>query len=255
MKIKRFFGLVILAAIGVLLVAACGPAAPEAPAAQAEQAEHEDDSGHSHSPDDHMAGAHNVPEEAAAVPNPIEADHESLEAGEQLYATNCAVCHGESGKGDGPGAAELEKPPANLNEGHVQGLSDGALFYIISHGRPDTPMPAWDNILGEDERWQVVNYLRTFAEGEAHEDGEQHADEAGSDEEHHEEDEQHADEAGSEEEHHADEVDAEAEHHADEADSEEEHHADDEHHEEEEEHHEDEDEHHEEEEHHEEDGG
>ena len=219
MNTKRFFWPVILAAVGVLLIAACSPSAPEAPVAQAEEAGPEDDGGHAHSPDDHMAGAHNVPEEAAAVPNPIEANHENIEAGEQLYATNCAVCHGQSGQGDGPGAAGLEKPPANLNEGHVQGLTDGALFYIVSHGKPDTPMPAWDNVLNEGQRWQVVSYLRTFNDGE----GGDHA----------------SDEHPEEGDHHADELDAEAEHHADEAEAEAgEHHEDDEPHEEEEEHHE-----------------
>jgi mono/diheme cytochrome c family protein len=118
MNIKRLVWPIILVTMGALSLAACAPSAPEAPAVQAEEAEHEDDGGHSHSPDDHMAGAHDVPAEAAAVPNPIEANHESLEAGEQLFATNCAVCHGESGQGDGPGAAGLEKPPANLNAGH-----------------------------------------------------------------------------------------------------------------------------------------
>jgi mono/diheme cytochrome c family protein len=222
MNIKRLVWPIILVTMGALSLAACAPSAPEAPAVQAEEAEHEDDGGHSHSPDDHMAGAHDVPAEAAAVPNPIEANHESLEAGEQLFATNCAVCHGESGQGDGPGAAGLEKPPANLNAGHVQGLTDGALFYIVSHGRPDTPMPAWDNVLNEEQRWQVVNYLRTFNDGEGGDHtGDEHPEEG--------------------------ELDAEAENHADDAAAEaDEHHEEAEHHEDEEEHHEDEEEHHEE---------
>jgi len=195
MNSKRFFWMIILAVIGTLLVAACAPSPPEAPAAQAEQAEaeeHDADDGHTHSPGQHMAGMHNVPEEAAAVPNPIAATDESIEAGEQIFATNCAVCHGESGQGDGPGAAGLEKPPANLTEAHVQELSDGALFYIVSHGRPDTPMPAWDNVLNEEQRWQVVNYLRTFKEGEHHADDEHH-EEA---DEHHEEEGEHHEEEG-----------------------------------------------------------
>jgi mono/diheme cytochrome c family protein len=112
-----------------------------------------------------MAGTgHDVPEEAAAVHNPIEIDDESLEAGASLYAANCAVCHGETGEGDGPGAEGLERKPSDLHAAHVQENSDGALFYIVSHGRPDTPMPAWDNVLSEDERWHLVNFLRTFGE-------------------------------------------------------------------------------------------
>ncbi|RME42573.1 MAG: cytochrome c, partial [Chloroflexi bacterium] len=83
-----------------------------------------------------------------------------------IYAQNCAVCHGETGEGDGPAAGTLEMKPANLHEDHVQGLTDGALFWIISHGRPDTPMPPWDNVLSEQERWHLVNFLRTFGEGQ-----------------------------------------------------------------------------------------
>lgn len=205
MKTDRLFWMIVLSIIGALFVAACTPSPPEPPAVQAseaevaehteeelseaESAEHADDDEHSdegednHPPDDHMAGAHDVPEEAAAVPNPIAANEQSIAAGEQLYATNCAVCHGETGQGDGPGAAGLEKPPANLTAGHVQELRDGALFYIISHGRPDTPMPAWENILSEDERWQVVNFLRTFhtdeASSEHDDDGHENEDDDG----------------------------------------------------------------------------
>ena len=107
---------------------------------------------------------HDVPEEAAAVPNPIEASDASIAQGADLYAENCAVCHGEDGEGNGPAAAGLEVPPADLHEDHVQANSDGALFYIISHSSPDSPMPAWEDALSEDERWHVVNFLRTFAQ-------------------------------------------------------------------------------------------
>ena len=125
-----------------------------------EEGEHMDE----HAPEEHMEGAHDVPDEAAAVPNPFADDEESLAAGTVLYASNCALCHGETGEGDGPAASGLVMAPSDLHEGHVQGLTDGALFYIISHGKPETPMPAWEDVLDEDERWQVVNFLRTFQE-------------------------------------------------------------------------------------------
>lgn len=191
MKATQLFWMIGLAIAGALLIVACAPSPPAPPAVQAEQAqpeEHNDGDEHGaevtqanpdehagedehmeaagmHSPEQHMAGMHHdVPAEAAAIPNPIAATAESLAIGKQLFATNCAVCHGETGEGDGPAAAGLEKPPANLHAAHVQENSDGALFYIISHGRPETPMPAWDNVLDEEQRWHVVNYLRTFEE-------------------------------------------------------------------------------------------
>ncbi|MFQ5854841.1 MAG: c-type cytochrome [Anaerolineae bacterium] len=177
------------------------PAEAEHAEAEAEhqeaEAEHEEAAAHQHSPEDHMAGHHEVPEKAAAVPNPFSATDESIKSGAAVFAQSCAVCHGETGKGDGPAAETLEVKPANLHEGHVQGLSDGALFYIISHGRPESPMPAWDNILTEEQRWHVVNFLRTFKDAGTHEEaGEhEHADEA---DDHH-----HDDKAGDD--HHHDE--------------------------------------------------
>ena len=115
-----------------------------------------------HSPDEYLAGAHDVPTDAASVPNPITADKGSRAIGAELYALHRAVCHGANGEGDGPATAGLEKPPADLHEAHVQGLTDGALFHVITHGKPKTPMPAWEDILTEVERWHVVNFLRTF---------------------------------------------------------------------------------------------
>jgi mono/diheme cytochrome c family protein len=103
-----------------------------------------------------------VPEEAEALENPFPVTEESVAEGAALYARNCAICHGENGEGDGPAASGLEVLPANLHEDHVQVLSDGALFWIISHGKPETPMPPWDEVLSEEERWHIVNFLRTF---------------------------------------------------------------------------------------------
>ena len=128
---------------------------------ETEEAEDE----HTHSPDAHTSGeAHDVPADAADVPNPFEATDDSVKAGSELFAASCAICHGETGEGDGPGAEGLETQPADLHEDHVQALSDGALFYIISHGSPETPMPAWENVLSEEQRWHVVNYMRALVE-------------------------------------------------------------------------------------------
>ena len=157
-------------AILSILVSACASGTEATEPAPTEEAEHMEEDEHEedehiedeHPPEQHMEGGHDVPDEAAAVPNPFADDEESLAAGAVLYASNCAICHGETGEGDGPAAAGLEIAPSDLHEGHVQGNTDGALFFIISHGKPETPMPAWEDVLDEDERWHVVNFLRTF---------------------------------------------------------------------------------------------
>lgn len=126
--------------------------------------EHAEDEGETHAPEDHVAGHDDIPEEAAAVPNPIDPTDDSIQKGAELYAVNCALCHGETGEGDGPAAEGLEQPPSNLHDEHVQENTDGVLFYIISHGKPETAMPPWEDALNVEERWQVVNFMRTFEE-------------------------------------------------------------------------------------------
>jgi mono/diheme cytochrome c family protein len=166
------FAISTLALLAAVLLAACGgPQATEQPTPTREQAatEHQEEAEgeehlDEHAPEEHMAGEHEVPEEAAAVGNPVEASQESIHTGAELFAANCAICHGEGGEGDGPAAAGLEAPPADLHAEHVQENSDGALFYIISHSRPESPMPAWEEVLTEEERWHLVNFLRTFVE-------------------------------------------------------------------------------------------
>jgi mono/diheme cytochrome c family protein len=159
---KRTLLLLIVLATVALILSACGGGAeaePEPEEEMAEDAEH-DDTEMEHD----MEMDHGVPEDAAAVENPIEATEESIEAGATVFATNCATCHGESGAGDGPAAVGLDPKPADLSEDHVQGNTDGALFYIITNGREDTAMPAWEAIVSEEDRWNVVNFVRTFAE-------------------------------------------------------------------------------------------
>ena len=119
---------------------------------------------HEHMSEEDMAAAHGVPAEAAAVPNPYAADDASLALGTELYFANCASCHGDNGEGDGPASEGLEKPPADLHEAHVQGMSDGAMYYVITHGMADTQMPPWEDELTDEQRWHLVNFLRTFQE-------------------------------------------------------------------------------------------
>ena len=74
------------------------------------------------------------------------------------------VCHGERGRGNGPAAAGLSPPPADLVL-HVPQHSDGELFYMIGRGMPNSAMPEWRNVLTERERWDLVHYLRVLAAG------------------------------------------------------------------------------------------
>lgn len=102
-----------------------------------------------------------APARAARKKNPIPADEKSIAAGKGLYTHQCVTCHGLDGKGDGPSAKDLETRPANLGDSKMWEETDGALFWKITEGRK--PMPSFEKLLAEEERWQVINYVRTLA--------------------------------------------------------------------------------------------
>ena len=93
--------------------------------------------------------------------NPIAPTAESIAAGKNLYADNCLSCHGETGAGDGPAAAALNPPPADLIT-HVPLHPDRVLFGFIHDGIPDTGMAGAGGMLSDDEIWHVVNYIQTL---------------------------------------------------------------------------------------------
>jgi len=109
-------------------------------------------------------GPWEVPKRAERKKNPVAADRKSLDAGRKLYVAECLDCHGRRGAGDGPGSRDLKTRVPDLAAADVWKQSDGALFYKLSTGRGD--MPAFEDMLGEEERWHVLNYARaTFGKG------------------------------------------------------------------------------------------
>ncbi len=101
-----------------------------------------------------------APSKYDTLKNPLKGNEESLKKGKKLYGQQCATCHGIKGKGDGVAGAALTPHPANFTSSKVQSQSDGAIFWKISSGRP--PMAAYKDILTSEQRWQLVNYIRTF---------------------------------------------------------------------------------------------
>lgn len=85
---------------------------------------------------------------------------QSVAAGKKLSVEKaCTACHGDSGKGDGPGAAALNPKPADWTSKPVQDQSDGCLFWKLTTGRG--AMPPWAS-LAEAERWSIVHYVRSL---------------------------------------------------------------------------------------------
>lgn len=102
-----------------------------------------------------------VPDNFKNMKNPIASDATSIADGKALYTTHCKSCHGAKGLGDGPKAAQLKTESGDFSKADFQAQSDGAIFYKTSEGRED--MPNFKKKMPEaDERWSIVNYMRTF---------------------------------------------------------------------------------------------
>ena len=83
--------------------------------------------------------------------------------GREIYVNICIRCHGIDGKGEQ--GIRFVPPPADLSSSTVQSRLDGTLFKRIHEGKPNTAMGAWKHALSDDEIWDVLAYVRTFAVG------------------------------------------------------------------------------------------
>jgi len=102
-----------------------------------------------------------VPPEAAKVKNPVPATPDNLAAAHAIYSDKCAGCHGEKGAGDGPEADMYTPAPAAFTDAHMMAeMTDGEIFWKMTEGRK--PMPSFKRSLTDEQRWQLVNFLRTF---------------------------------------------------------------------------------------------
>jgi mono/diheme cytochrome c family protein len=95
---------------------------------------------------------------AARAGEPPKKTPELLKQGKASYEMNCAACHGDAGKGDGPAAAGLEPKPRDLVAGaYRKGTTPAQVFQTITKGIDGTTMVAFD-YLPEAERWALTYY-------------------------------------------------------------------------------------------------
>jgi len=90
-----------------------------------------------------------------------------LRLAKEKFQQLCAVCHGPSGRGDGPAAAALNPKPRNYSDkAFASRITDAAMFEIIKRGgaavQKSPAMPAWGEALSEDEVRSLVAYIRTL---------------------------------------------------------------------------------------------
>jgi mono/diheme cytochrome c family protein len=109
-----------------------------------------------------------LPADADKTKNPVPATPESIAKGKELYLDrtngNCIFCHGETGSGNEANLARLRRKPADLsNKERMTAMTDGEVFWKITKGINGI-MPAGEKRMSnEEDRWHVVNYVRTLA--------------------------------------------------------------------------------------------
>lgn len=106
------------------------------------------------------AAASAPPAQAGPGLDPQAALAASVQRGTAIYQVACQSCHGANGTGDGPIAQRGFPPPPPLPTGKSVQMQDGQLFHILTFGQGSmSPMAAQ---LDRDQRWDVINFVRTL---------------------------------------------------------------------------------------------
>ena len=99
-----------------------------------------------------------APKSVDQLKNPYKGNSTATAEGKKLYMKFCKICHGDKGRGDGLAGINLKPRPRDFTSGKVREQTDGAIFWKMTTGRP--PMAAYKKILKEEQRWQLVNYIK-----------------------------------------------------------------------------------------------
>ena len=95
------------------------------------------------------------------VKNPTVDFDSSIKSGKDMFVKNCAKCHGLNGNGYGVVAHGFATWPRQLWAWYkADSAADSYLYWIIENGKSD--MPPWGLILSENERWDLINYIKTI---------------------------------------------------------------------------------------------
>lgn len=111
----------------------------------------------------HFAGPVPLPltkAEAARTPNPVKATPEAISLGGIYYGYYCLMCHGQTGRGEGPVGESYVPTPSDLTSSKVLGLADGALARAMVSGIGHQPV--LESTVPLERRWYIIHYLRTL---------------------------------------------------------------------------------------------
>jgi len=108
-----------------------------------------------------MAHGWMAPKEAAEIKNPIVLDAESVRIGKEAYLDFCAACHGDNLEGLKAEEAGINIDTPNLKQ-RLKTHTDGDFFWKINEGRGE--MPSFKDELSDEEKWQIIYYIRKESE-------------------------------------------------------------------------------------------
>lgn len=117
------------------------------------------------------------PGEPVKIPSEPANSADSIKRGGELFQSmNCWSCHGKDGRGHGPSAATLTDSkgypitPFDFTSGRQFkcGETDQDMFRDLVTGLDGTPMPSFSGAMNDEQRWDVIHYIRTFASSESH---------------------------------------------------------------------------------------
>ncbi len=112
--------------------------------------------------DQKKGGPWEIPAEYKKMENPHKGDASLDRLGRAGYNKHCKSCHGTKGQGDGPMANSLKTFPGDFADATFQKHNDGELYFMSIIGRDE--MPNFESLIPDvEERWAIVNYIRTFA--------------------------------------------------------------------------------------------
>jgi mono/diheme cytochrome c family protein len=95
------------------------------------------------------------------VKNPVPYSEQAVKEGAFHFQHHCQICHGLDGRTTGvPFADKMSPPVPDLGSQEIQEYTDGQLRFIIANGIEPSGMPAWKGIVGDDEMWKMVHYIR-----------------------------------------------------------------------------------------------
>jgi mono/diheme cytochrome c family protein len=103
-----------------------------------------------------------IPLEAQNLKNPAPGTDENIQAGQQIYLQQCALCHATDGHAETKLGLAMYPPAMDLNSPHVQRWTDAELFWIIQNGVRLTGMPGWKTIVSEQDTWKVVDFIHSL---------------------------------------------------------------------------------------------